>query len=172
MYPAQLDAVYRLLHPLRPNHLAVIQQTGAGKTHILRTLGVIERGIILIFIPLLTLSADVMSKFNCANQNFGAVAVQHLDELFNANKHVYYNLLERCRGLLWSTTTTVFIFLSPQFLINHPEARDVFIECSHCTTLHVIALDEAHIHVGYQTKKFTLPVLPLAVPVRVTVLVW
>ena len=35
MYPAQLDAVYRLLHPLHPNHLAVIQQTGAGKTHIL-----------------------------------------------------------------------------------------------------------------------------------------
>jgi len=47
MHPAQLDAVYRLLHPVRPNHLAVIQQTGAGKTHILRMLGVIERGIIL-----------------------------------------------------------------------------------------------------------------------------
>jgi hypothetical protein len=31
-------------------------------------------------------------------------------------------------------------------LINHPEARDVFIKCSHRTTLHVIALDEAHIH--------------------------
>jgi hypothetical protein len=85
MYPAQLDAVYRLLHPLRPNHLAVIQQTGAGKTHILRTLGVIKRGTILIFIPLLTLSADVMSKFTCANQKFGAFAVQHLDELFDAN---------------------------------------------------------------------------------------
>ena len=25
MYPAQLDAVYRLLHPVRPNHLADIQ---------------------------------------------------------------------------------------------------------------------------------------------------
>ncbi len=62
MHPAQLDAVYPLLHPLRPNHLAVIQRIGAGKTHILRTLGVIERGIVLIFIPLLTLSANVMSK--------------------------------------------------------------------------------------------------------------
>ena len=35
MYPAQLDAVYCLLHPVCPNHFAVIQQTGAGKTHIL-----------------------------------------------------------------------------------------------------------------------------------------
>ena len=152
MYPAQLDAVYRLLHPVRPNHLAVIQGTGAGKTHILRTLGVIERGIILIFIPLLTLSADVMSKFTCANQKFGTVAVQHLDELFDANKQVYYHLLEQCHGLCRSTTTTVFIFMSPQFLINHPKAREVFIECSHCTTLRVIALDEVHIHVQHGTS--------------------
>ena len=43
------------------------------------------------------------------------------------------------------------IFLSPQFLINHPKARDVFIECSHCTALRVIALDEAHIHMQHRT---------------------
>jgi hypothetical protein len=88
-----------------------------------------------------------MSKFTCANQKFGAVAVQHLDELFDANKQVYYNLLEQYRGLRRSTTTTVFIFMSPQFLINHPKAREVFIECSHRTTLRVIALDKVHIHV-------------------------
>jgi hypothetical protein len=146
MYPIQLDAVYHLLHPVHPNHLAVIQRTGAGKTHILRnserSVSSLERGIVLIFIPLLTLSADVMNKFTCANQNFGAVAVQHLDELFDANKQVYYDLLERCRGLRWSTTTTtVFIFLSPQFLINHPEARDVFIECSHRTIVLLLLMN-------------------------------
>ena len=78
-----------MLHPVRPNHLAVIQRTGAGKSHILRMLGIIERGIVLIFIPLLTLSANVMSKFTCTNQNFGDIPVQHLDELFGANKRVY-----------------------------------------------------------------------------------
>jgi len=84
MYPAQLGAVYRLLYPMHPNHLVVIQRTRAGKTHILRMLGVIKQGIVLIFIPLLTLSANIMSKFTCANQNF---------ELFDANKRVYYDLL-------------------------------------------------------------------------------
>lgn len=152
MYPTQIDAVFRLLHPVHPNQLALIQRTGAGKTHILRTVGVMERGIVLIFIPLLTLSADVMSKFNCASQRFGAVTVQHLDELFDANKKVYRELLERCRGLRRSTTTTLFVFLSPQFLINHPDARDVFIECSHRATLRVVALDEAHIHVQHGTS--------------------
>jgi hypothetical protein len=94
MFPAQLDAVYRLLHPMRPNHLTVIQQTGAGKTHILRTLGVIKQGIILIFIPLLMLPADVMSKFTCANHCFGTIIIQHLGELCDANKSAYKDLLE------------------------------------------------------------------------------
>jgi hypothetical protein len=41
MFPTQVDACYRLLHPHHPDHLAVIHRTGAGKTHILRTLGVV-----------------------------------------------------------------------------------------------------------------------------------
>jgi len=93
-----------------------------------------------------------MSKFTCANQQFGAIAIQHLDELFDANKQVYYDFLEQCHGLHWSTTTTVFIFVSPQFLINHPEAREVFIKCSHRITLRVIALDEVHIHIQHSTS--------------------
>ncbi len=52
-------------------------------------LGVIEQGIVLIFIPLLTLSADEILKFTCANQCFGAVIIQHLDKLYNANKQAY-----------------------------------------------------------------------------------
>jgi superfamily II DNA helicase RecQ len=134
-FPAQLNAVFCLLHPMKPNHLAVVERTGAGKTHILRMLDVIERGIVLIFIPLLTLLADVMSKFTCANHRFGTVIIQHLDELFDANKSAYKDLLEQCRGLRCSMTTTVFLFLSPQFLINHSNAREIFIKCSHCTTL-------------------------------------
>ncbi len=42
MFPTQVDACYRLLHPHHPDHLAVIHRTGAGKTHILRTLGVVR----------------------------------------------------------------------------------------------------------------------------------
>ena len=94
MYPTQIESVFRLLHPVCPNNLAVLQQIGADKTYILQTLGVMERGIVLIVIPLLTLSTDVMSKFTCANQCFGAVTVQHLDKLYDGNKKVYHELLE------------------------------------------------------------------------------
>jgi hypothetical protein len=54
MFPTQVNASYCLLHPHHPDHLVVIHGMGAGKTHILRMLGVVERGIILIFTPLLT----------------------------------------------------------------------------------------------------------------------
>ncbi len=151
IFPAQLVAVYRLLHPTCLNQLAVIQRTGAGKTHILWMLGVIKQWIVLIFITLRTLSADVMLKLTCADLRFGAVIIQHLNKLYNANKKAHKDLLQHCQGLLWSTTMTVFIFLSPQFLINHPNAHGVFIECLHCTTLPFVALDEAHIHLQHGT---------------------
>jgi hypothetical protein len=86
MRPTQLEACYRLLHPHRPNSLVVVHRTGGGKMHILRTLGVIERGIILIFIPLLTLLANVMHKFEDTNMTWGNVGVYHLDELYDSNR--------------------------------------------------------------------------------------
>ncbi len=58
-------------------------------------LGDIKWGIILIFIPLLTLSTDVMSKFMCANLSFGVVIIRHLDKLYDANKPAYKDLLQR-----------------------------------------------------------------------------
>jgi hypothetical protein len=93
-----------------------------------------------------------MSKFTSADQRFGAVTVQHLDELYDGNKKVYHDLLERCCSLRRSTTMTVFIFLSPQFLINHTDACNVFIACSHLATLRVVTTDEAQIHVQHGTS--------------------
>jgi hypothetical protein len=48
---------------------------------------------------------------------------------------------------------TIFIFLSPQFLINHADAHEVIIECSHQEiTLRVVAIDEAHIQFHHGTS--------------------
>ncbi len=125
MLPTQIDAVFHLGHPTHPSQLAVIQHTSAGKTHIIRMLGVIKRGIILICIPLLMLLADVMENFTFANKRFGSVITIHLYKLYNANKHTYLQLLDRCCCLLCSTTTPIVIFLSPQFLINHSDAQNI-----------------------------------------------
>ena len=93
-----------------------------------------------------------MSMFTSASMHFRTVIViiQHLDELFDYNQNAYRALLERCRALLWLRTMTLFMFLSPQFIINHPDAREVFIDCSNRTTLPVVALNEAYIHVQHR----------------------
>ena len=94
--PMQLEVVNALLNPRLPNNIIAIHKTGGGKTHIIRVVGVMEGGIILIFIPLLTLSADVLIKFQNANDDYGDVNVQHLDELYDVNYDKYKQVLHRC----------------------------------------------------------------------------
>ena len=147
--PSQQEAIRFIMHPCKPNNVIIVQPTGSGKTHIVRVVGVIERGIILIFIPLLTLSADVLQKFTCADETWGTVEVQHLDELYEANRSKYNEFLQRCHGLKRSTSSTVFVFLSPQFLVNHQDALDVFVHCAVGRTLRVVVEDEVHLKVQH-----------------------
>ena len=53
-----------------------------GKTHVTRVAGVIEQGIIIIIIPLLTLSADQMAKFSCGDQCYKTIEAHHMDEVY------------------------------------------------------------------------------------------
>jgi hypothetical protein len=46
----------------------------------------------------------------------------------------------------------LIIFLSPQFLMNHQNALDIFVTCAQEHTLCLIAMDEAHIHVQHGTS--------------------
>ncbi len=90
-----------------------------------------------------------MHKFKGAILIWGNVGVYHLNEIFDSNRLTYFALLCRCTSMSRRTTSTIFIFLSPQFLINHQDTRDVFIECANECTLWVIAMIEAHIHVQH-----------------------
>jgi superfamily II DNA helicase RecQ len=149
MRPGQLEACFHLLHPHRPNSVVVVHQTEGGKTHILCTLGVIEKGIVLIFISLLTLSANVMHKFKSSNLTWGNIGIYHLDKIYDCNTMAYNKLLHRCSLVEQSTSSTLFIFISPQFLIHHPDALGVFVTCTQERTLRLIAMDEVHIHVQH-----------------------
>ena len=60
--PLQLQAAWVLMDPQSPDQILLVLPTSGGKTHIIRTVGAMERGVVPIFIPLLTLAADVMAK--------------------------------------------------------------------------------------------------------------
>jgi superfamily II DNA helicase RecQ len=51
-----------------------------------------------------------------------------------------------------NTTSTLFIFLLPQFLVHHRNILDIFVTCARERTLRLIAMDKAHIHVQHGTS--------------------
>eukprot|EP00956_Cyclotella_meneghiniana_P045738 scaffold382218_cov76-Cyclotella_meneghiniana.AAC.1 len=138
-----------LFDPNRPDAIIAVFPTGSGKSHAIRVIGAMQRGIHLIFIPLLTLSADVMAKFCSASQNHGSVRAYHLDELYDNNRTRYQELIQRCADLKRSTDSTVFLFLSPQHLCKVVSARTTLIRCSWYGTLRTIFMDEVHLHVQH-----------------------
>ena len=147
------DSQYRIAQvmfdPNLPNQIVAVYPTGSGKSHVIRVIGAMHRGICLIFIPLLTLSADVMAKFDSACQLYGSVRSYHLDELIDNNKEKYDQVLQRCKELPRSTDSTVFIFLSPQHLCKCANAREIFVGCSAYGTLRTVVMDEVHLHVQH-----------------------
>ena len=144
MRDMQKDVIVKLFDPNTSNNIIVAFPTGSGKSHIIRVVGTMHRGITLIFIPLLTLSANVMAKFDSAFQSSGSVRSYHLDELFDNNKETYNAVIDRCRDLPPATESTVFIFLSPQHLGRCNRSLKTFIDCSWRGTLRSIFMDEVH----------------------------
>lgn len=106
----------------------------------------------LIFIPLLTLSADVLDKFIFADQRFGKVRVYHLDELVDNAPEEYDSFLGACRNLSKDTANTIFAFLSPHHLINYPRSLDALLRAAEIGLLRSVVMDEVHLHVQHGTS--------------------
>ena len=59
----QMVALQRCADPqFNDSKLLLVTRTGSGKSHVTRTLGVMMNGITVIFVPLLSLSADWSSR--------------------------------------------------------------------------------------------------------------
>ena len=91
--PRQLATATALLNPLTPDRTLYVDGTGAGKSHAMRVLGGMLGGVTIVFIPLLSLSADVLEKFKTSNDTFGEVNVSHLDELYEVSRQKYESVL-------------------------------------------------------------------------------
>lgn len=111
----QRHIIKLMLDPSSPNAVLAVYRTGHGKSHAIRMFGVLDRGVCLVFIPLLTLSADVMAKFQFASQLYGSVRAYHLDEMYDGD-HDQYNavIIQRCLCLPLDTE------LNP--LIDNPDS--------------------------------------------------
>ena len=149
--PNQGKALCHIFDPSKPRALLVVDRTGSGKTHITRVAGVVEKGITLIIINLHSLSADQMAKFVEANQAYGTVEAHNADEVFTQSRREYYSLLGRAKGMQRDTSSTLFLFSSPQFLCHHPEFSKMLLDKANERVLRLLVVDEVHLHVQQGT---------------------
>jgi superfamily II DNA helicase RecQ len=150
--PNQAEAAARLADPSRPSDLLLVDRTGSGKTHVTRIIGVAEKGITLVVINLHTLTADQLSKFVGANQAYGTIEAHNVDEMFQNSKVEYHKLLHRGRTLALDTTSSVFLFVSPQFICYHSDFTKMLIGAVDRRVLRLVVLDEVHLHVQQGTS--------------------
>ena len=75
--------------------------------------------------------------------------VFHLDELHGVDQAKYRAFLSLCSSTKRSCQDTNFVFLSPQFLINHPDALEALLCAASQCTLRLVVINEAHLNVQH-----------------------
>ena len=80
--PIQIEAIERQFYPdICELKMLFIGRTGIGKSHFFRMLGCILGGIFVQIIPLLSLSANQMTKMKSASNEYGDIEAHNLDEI-------------------------------------------------------------------------------------------
>ena len=86
--------------------LIVIDRTGSGKSHILRMVATMTSGIILVIVPLLSLTADQMAKIRVALMSEGSVEAHHADEI--PTELLNEIVIPRMHEIGYNSTSTIF----------------------------------------------------------------
>lgn len=146
--PKQTEALSKLFHEdnAEERKLMANLKTGEGKTHIIRVMGTMLKGVHLIIHPLLVLTADQVVKFLEGTDDYGNIQVHNLDDLAGTTPEYRRNFVAMLNAMLADTDTTTFVFASPQFLAKYDHIRRVLVEdCKRRGTLRSVTIDEAHL---------------------------
>ena len=123
----QESALNMLFDPTSMKRLLNIAPTGGGKTLVMKLLGIILKGVHEISHPILALTADQVLKFATEVNKFGEVEVHNLDAASSAHLK---RIATRIRNLKTNTTSTIFVFHSPQFLVHNPKWKELLLKCA------------------------------------------
>jgi superfamily II DNA helicase RecQ len=138
----QMKALVTLIERER---IVDVDRTGGGKTHVIRLTGTLLHGVHLIFHPILALTADQLTHFQSGSDDYGSIVAINLDEMFTTAAWKK-KIIEYMTTLTKDTTTTVFIFASPQLIADNTTLRSALLNnCARKGTLRSITIDEAHL---------------------------
>ena len=101
--------------------LALFDRTGGGKTHVIRMFGVTLRGVHIIIHLVLALTEDQTIRFQEGSDEYGSIEVHNMDKEAKSCKKTRNKIIGRMKELAKGTTSTIFLFTSPQLITSHPD---------------------------------------------------
>jgi superfamily II DNA helicase RecQ len=150
----QLDVALPLMHMVKntggmyPSSFFCILPTGKGKPLVRDTISRLLCGVTVTISPLLSLSADQVSKLlhmsTCsADKGF---KVFHLDEITAPDKQrALAEIIIRLAGRTTDTRVAISLFVSPQAVKRETWIRNLFDAMIKSSLLRLVCLDEIHI---------------------------
>ena len=99
----------------------IVQPKGHGKSHVMQLLGICLKGTHLIIHPLLVLTSDHAPSFQTGNEEYGVIEADNLDKCASMLSSHRQDIIQRIIGLHKNTTSTIFLFASPQFLARNKD---------------------------------------------------
>jgi superfamily II DNA helicase RecQ len=132
-----------------PGTILLVRPTSGGKSSVRDVYSVMCAGVSLTITPLLSLGADQTQKIrrNTSIVNGGPVHAYHIDELQcpRAKKLLSDQLI----SLLFDADVTVFLFSSPQAIVNNQIWRPIIDSLITKRLLSMLCIDEVHLFVHY-----------------------
>jgi superfamily II DNA helicase RecQ len=123
----------------------LVDRTGGGKSHVMRCAGVITRGIVLIVVPLLSLAADIIQKFDNDDDSHGIIDAIHFNEDIGSDNDRRAQLIADMCAIKRSTRRTLFLFISPQRLHKYIDLRRALLQLHNKQIFRYVMLDEFHL---------------------------
>ncbi len=152
--PIQSEALW---HIVDHKSLLLISRTGSGKSHFVRMMGTIFGGIVVVVVPLLALMGDQMTKMKSVDGSVEAYNVDQLDE--EADDFIDKKLIPRLHEMKESTTSTVFLFVSPHYLTRHSSMVDAIVDAKKRNALCAVGIDEAHLYALHSSFRMCIRLL-------------
>ena len=165
MREEQVDATARCLDKsICGSKVLMVLRTGSGKSLVMQTAGIMMGGICLMIVPLLSLSADQVSKMRSIPQTEGMVDAMNLDEFPNqiTGTEVFDGLIKRIQDMREDTTSTIFLIASPQFMTRESSKglMDAILKAhKDRRLLRTVVIDEAHLYVQHSSFRTAIRML-------------
>ena len=145
---SQLSFMKKIDTSIYPGAVLLVRPTGGGKSSVRDVYSVMCAGVSLTITPLLSLGADQTQKIRQnASTNGGPVHAYHLDEL--RCPQAQQLLSDQLLSLSINTDTTVFLFSSPQAIVNNQVWRPMIDSLIAKRLLSMLCIDEVHLFVQF-----------------------